>query len=96
MQCKKEQTLKERKILASGADSCPHCSQCRDFFSSVRKINQEMKGALQKLYCLSRYNKCARYFIIERIDNSTVPDDLYPNQEIRAHSIVQEEQKRYS
>ncbi|MDC7218553.1 MAG: hypothetical protein PQJ59_01335 [Spirochaetales bacterium] len=88
--------MKKRSEPASGAASCPHCSKCLSFFTYAREISGELGDVLQSLYCCKDYSRCARYYILEQTEDVDIPVDVYPNQEMRAHSIVQEAQNRYS
>jgi len=42
-------------------------------------------------YCTSNYAFCARHRVAKAIGETAVPEDLYPDQVVRAKSIIQKD-----
>ncbi len=75
---------------------CPRRSKCYSFFSHIGELHDDLELAFQNLYCRKDYSKCARFFLMDHQVEDEIPLDLLPNQEMRAHSLVKEGQRRYS
>ncbi len=88
--------MNNKDLPTSGTDCCPHCSSCRTFFNYTAQFYKELGTAFKKFYCDRSYKKCARFFLTEKLGSETIPLDVFPNQEMRAHSLVKERQKSYS
>ena len=41
-----------------------------------------------KLYCRGNYSKCGRYMVSTALGPKSVPADLYPNMDITASKII--------
>jgi hypothetical protein len=76
--------------------TCPHQIQCGSFFAYVGSMSEELNLTFRKMYCHGLFNKCARAIVVDGGKSDILPVDLMPNQEIRARSLVQEDQKLYS
>ena len=75
---------------------CPHQIECSSFFVYAKSMSEELCLTFKKMYCQDDYKKCARCMVIDQGRGELLSSDILPNQEMRARSLVQEDQKLYS
>lgn len=88
--------MNNKKDLSSKKKCSYSLTVCHDFHLYVHGISEELNQTFVKMYCHGNFSKCARFFVHTKVGKEHLPVDVFPNQEIRAHSIVQEVQKIYS
>jgi len=58
------------------------------FFNDKMPDTRGLGSMYKKNYCLSDYERCARYMIFKKLGKPAVPGDLYPNMQERAQKIL--------
>ncbi|OQY39516.1 MAG: hypothetical protein B6229_03585 [Spirochaetaceae bacterium 4572_7] len=64
-------------------EQCEYYEKC-SFITSGNKVE------LREQYCDSNPLHCARYMILEALGSGKVPDDLFPDEKIKAYAILAE------
>lgn len=62
-------------------DTCP-------LFQGALDAGPAERAMFRARYCNGDYAVCARYLVFTALGRDAVPDDLYPNDRLRALSIV--------
>jgi hypothetical protein len=73
--------------------SCEKLEQC-PFYNDKMPIDSALGRLFKKNYCESDKTRCARYRVTVTLGKEYVPDNLYPNMEEKAESIIQANSKR--
>ena len=66
---------------------CPRLIRCT-FFNEQMDRMPSLTNLLKKQYCQGEFTTCARYIVLENLGQEKVPDDLFPNHEDRAKSLI--------
>lgn len=68
--------------------SCPFLAGC-PFFNDKLANMPMISGYLKLQFCNDRYAECARYLVRTQLGPEHVPGDMFPNEPLRAHDMVQ-------
>ena len=68
---------------------CELIEKCIFFNDKMAKMPSTAE-VYKKMYCRQDHANCARYMVFAAIGRENVPTDLFPNEQQRATSIIQE------
>lgn len=74
----------------SGSDNCELIATCA-FFGEKLPTMPATTNFLKARYCQRDYTNCARYLVRQSLGKEKVPLDLYPDDAVRAKSIISRE-----
>lgn len=43
---------------------------------------------MKNMFCMGKYAECARYLVYKKYGSENVPNDLFPNEYIRARDLI--------
>lgn len=72
---------------------CELASTCPKF-NDPKSDPAEVMAIYRARYCKSRFEECARYRVFVVMGRDAVPDDMYPNDTLRARRIINEGRTR--
>lgn len=59
-------------------DDCPLKEDCL-FYQGKMKVTEEFFELYKQGYCCGDFSKCAKYYLVEKLDLDHVPPDIYPD-----------------
>jgi hypothetical protein len=70
-------------------EECEYLETCL-FYVGKMKERPEDTGWLREEYCHKSPLRCARHMIAEAIGEADIPDNLYPDEKMKAYELIAE------
>jgi hypothetical protein len=67
---------------------CELIPKCTDFFRNKMGGQPSTVTLISEKYCKGDKHKCARYVALNKLDETHIPENLFPNQMDKARSLI--------
>lgn len=67
---------------------CERIGACPFFADQLGNMMPQLVTLMKREYCHGEWPDCARLHVFKALGRDAVPEDLYPNQQLRARDLI--------